>query len=82
MFDRMGHAWDIRLIAEISHIDVKGSTGFVSLRIVHQKSLKLIAKSNDPVVAVVKRGLLERVGDKCHRYLGASRCGGGILVML
>lgn len=82
MFDRMGHARDIGLVTEVSHIDVKGCAGLVGLGVVDQKSLELIVETDDAIVAIIEQGLLEGIGEKRHGGIKTARGGGGIFIML
>jgi hypothetical protein len=54
MFDRMGHTRDIRLVTEISNINVKSCAGLVRIRIIDQKRLELIVEANNSIIALVE----------------------------
>lgn len=82
MFDGMSHAGDARLVTEVSNIDVEGGTGLVRLGIMDQKSLELIVETDDSIVAVVKQGLLQTVGEHSHRGNRPARRGGGLFLVL
>lgn len=63
MLNSMGHARHVIFITEASDIHIQGSTGLVRRGIMHQESLKLIGETDDPVAAIIKRGLLQLIGD-------------------
>lgn len=63
MLDSMGHARHVIFITEASNIYIQGSTGLVRRRIMHQESLKLIGETDDPVATIIKRRLLQLIGD-------------------
>jgi hypothetical protein len=42
MFNCVRHTWHVRLIAEVAHIDIHGSTCLIRVRIVHQQRLQLV----------------------------------------
>jgi len=56
MFDGVGHAWHVILIAEAPDVDIHSSTGLVCLGVVHYQGLELVREPDDPVGPVVKRG--------------------------
>lgn len=42
MLNCMSHAWHVVGITEASNVDIDSSAGFVGVRIVYQKSFKLV----------------------------------------
>uniref|UniRef100_A0A0D2YD86 Uncharacterized protein n=1 Tax=Fusarium oxysporum (strain Fo5176) TaxID=660025 RepID=A0A0D2YD86_FUSOF len=80
MFHRMGCTGDIRLVAEVSHIDIQRSAGLVRFEIMHPERFRFIVKTNDAIISVVERRFLERVGNK-HHHRNAVCWRGGLFFM-
>ena len=58
MFNSMGHAWYIRLVAEVSNIDVHGSAGLIRLGIMDEEGLQLVRKADYAIGPIIQgRGL-------------------------
>lgn len=54
MFYGVGHTGHSSLIAEVADIDIQGGTGLVGIRVMDEKSLELIIKTDDAVLAIIK----------------------------
>lgn len=71
----MRHAWHVRLVGEIAHIDIKTCTGLVRLRIVNEQCFQLVGELDDSVGSIVEIWFLQvvrYVSDGAHDCCKAS----------
>lgn len=78
MLHGMGHTWHSIFVAEISHIDVQGGAGLVSLSIVDQQGFQVVLQADDAVVTVINRRFLEGIGQEHDRRVTTSLHGQGL----
>jgi len=73
VFDSVGHARHVLLVAKVSDIAIQGGAGLIRLWIVYKQGLELVGQSHHAIGAIIEGGGLELVRHPLDGGFGGSR---------